>query len=81
MISIQQIQYIIALSEELHFQKAADKCYVTQPTLSMQIKKAEEVLGGLVFDRSRNPIQLTAFGLSMLPILRDTINEYNKIES
>ena len=42
MISIQQIQYIIALSEELHFQKAADKCYVTQPTLSMQIKKAEE---------------------------------------
>lgn len=79
MISIQQMQYILTLSEELHFQRASEICFVTQPTLSMQIKKAEDTLGGLLFDRSRNPLKLTSYGKELIPIIRDTLNEYSKI--
>ena len=80
MISIQQIQYIHALSEEKQFQKASERCFVTQPTLSMQVKKAEEMLGGQVFDRSRSPLGMTQFGLELLPIFRDVMADYSNIE-
>lgn len=79
MISIQQMHYILVLSEELHFQRASERCFVTQPTLSMQLKKAEESLEAQLFDRTRNPIELTEFGEALLPIIRDTLNEYNRI--
>ncbi len=80
MLSIQQMQYILTLSEEQQFQKASEKCFVTQPTLSMQIKKAEDMLGQFVFDRSTNPISLTAFGKKLLPIIREILNENEKIK-
>jgi len=80
MISIQQIQYILTLNEEKQFQRASELCFVTQPTLSMQVKKAEETLGAPIFDRSRNPLKLTAFGEELLPIFKDVISEYEKIE-
>lgn len=80
MLSIQQIQYIIALADEKHFGKASEQCYVTQPTLSMQIKKAEEFLGHLVFDRSRSPLALTPFGEELIPVLRDIQSDYDKVE-
>jgi LysR family transcriptional regulator, hydrogen peroxide-inducible genes activator len=81
MLSIQQMHYILVLSEELQFQRASERCFVTQPTLSMQVKKAEELLGHPIFDRSRNPIQLTPFGSSLLPIIREVVNESNKIDN
>ncbi len=79
MISIQQIQYILSLNDEKQFQRASEVCFVTQPTLSMQIKKAEETLGNVLFDRSRNPLCLTPFGEEMIPIFKDIISEYDKI--
>lgn len=79
MISIQQMHYILVLSEERHFQRASERCFVTQPTLSMQLKKAEEILEAQLFDRARNPIELTEFGEALLPIIRDTLSEYNRI--
>lgn len=79
MLSFQQIQYIVTLSEELQFQRASERCFVTQPTLSMQVKKAEEMLGELIFDRSRQPLELTSFGKGLIPYLRDTLFEYEKI--
>lgn len=80
MISIQQMQYIVVLSEEQQFQRASERCFVTQPTLSMQIKKAEEQLGYLVFDRDSNPLSLTPAGNSLLPILREILSETEKIK-
>ena len=80
MISIQQMQYIVVLSEEQQFQRASERCFVTQPTLSMQIKKAEEQLGYLVFDRDSNPLRLTPAGISLLPILREILSETEKIK-
>lgn len=81
MISIQQMQYIVTLSEERQFQRASEKCFVTQPTLSMQIKKAEETLGNKIFDRSRNPLELTSYGQKLLPIVRDVLSEYDRIKA
>jgi LysR family hydrogen peroxide-inducible transcriptional activator len=80
MISLQQMHYIVVLSDEQQFQKASEKCFVTQPTLSMQIKKAEEMLGHLIFDRSKNPMELTPFGEEILPVIRDVLAENSKIK-
>ncbi len=79
MLSIQQIDYIIALAEEKHFVRASERCFVTQPTLSMQIKKAEDALDNLIFDRSVTPIALTPFGEKLLPVLYDLKVDYAKI--
>lgn len=81
MLSIQQMQYILVLSEQRQFQRASELCFVTQPTLSMQVKKAEDELGYTIFDRSRNPIELTAFGEELIPILREVLNETGKIDT
>ena len=80
MISIQQMQYILVLSEQKQFQRASELCFVTQPTLSMQVKKAEEDLGYVIFDRSKNPIELTIYGMKLIPLIRDVLNETGKIE-
>lgn len=79
MISIQQMQYILVLSEERQFQRASEKCFVTQPTLSMQLKKAENTFGSAIFDRSTTPLELTPFGEELLPIVRDVLTEYGRI--
>lgn len=60
--TITQLQYILAVAEHKNFTVAADKCFVTQPTLSMQIQKIEETLNVLIFDRTKKPIQLTEIG-------------------
>ncbi len=80
MISIQQMQYILVLSEQRQFQRASELCYVTQPTLSMQVKKAEELLGYPIFDRSRNPLELTTYGEQLIPIIREILSETSKID-
>jgi LysR family hydrogen peroxide-inducible transcriptional activator len=80
MISITQIEYILKLEELKNFQKAADKCYITQPTLSMQIKKAEETLGYKIFDRSTNPISLSTFGKEIISELRTIKESVNNLD-
>ena len=78
-LSRQQILYILSLVEHKNFGKAAEACFVTQPTLSMQVKKAEDTLGFLVFDRKRSPLELTGFGQKLVPVLFDMQAEYEKI--
>lgn len=75
MISLQQMRYLLILSEELQFSRASERCFVTQPTLSMQVKKAEEQLGYPVFDRANNPLSLTPYGEEVIPILREILLE------
>lgn len=80
MISTQQISYILALVESGNFSKAASNCFVTQPTLSMQIKKAEDQLGRPIFHRDGNTLALTAFGEKLIPIIRQVQQDYTEIE-
>lgn len=79
MISTQQIQYILQLAESKNFSKAANACFVTQPTLSMQIKKAEELLGFSIFDRNKSPLELTPMGRQLLPLIQEMHQNNNAI--
>src|SRR6267154_923798 len=60
--NLQQLHYIIAVDTHRHFAKAAEKTFVTQPTLSMMIQKLEEELGIRIFDRSNQPVVPTTEG-------------------
>lgn len=62
MITLTQLEYIVAVERHGSFRQAAKSCFVTQPTLSMQIQKLEEELGVLIFDRSEQPIRATPIG-------------------
>src|SRR6478672_4765799 len=61
-----QLEYIVALDTFRHFAKAADHCYVTQPSLSMQVQKLEEELGVKIFDRSKQPVLPTEAGIELI---------------
>jgi len=60
--TLTQLQYTLAVAEEGNFTLAAEKCFVTQPTLSMQVQKLEEELGVKLFNRNTKPIALTPIG-------------------
>ena len=60
--TLTQLSYIVAVDKYRHFATAAQKIYITQPTLSMQIQKLEDELGVLIFDRSKSPVVPTAMG-------------------
>ena len=60
--SLRQLQYVLALSEELSFRRAAERCHVSQPSLSAQLAQLEEVLGVQLFERDRRRVLATAAG-------------------
>ncbi|MBX2949744.1 MAG: LysR family transcriptional regulator [Crocinitomicaceae bacterium] len=80
-ITPQQINYILELNNERNFQRASEKCFVTQPTLSMQIKKVEDLLGFVIFERSRIPLEPTREGEQLIEILKDVQVEYSRIST
>src|SRR3989442_13098050 len=65
-----QVRYFLAAVDELNFTKAAEKCNVSQPSLTRAIKQLEGELGGDLFRRERPQAQLTELGERMLPLLR-----------
>ena len=77
--TITQLQYVMAVAEHRNFTLAAEKCFVTQPTLSMQIQKVEEELGIQIFDRSKKPIQLTEIGQKIVSQAKNIVNEADRI--
>lgn len=79
MITLQQLEYIVAIDTYRHFVTASEKCFVTQPTLSMQIKKLEDHLGVMIFDRSKQPIVPTEIGVKIIQQARITLMESKKI--
>lgn len=78
--TLQQLEYIVAVHKEKSFSKAADKCFVTQPTLSMQIQKLEEVLGLVIFDRSKQPVVATALGREIIAIAQDVLKDTKRLQ-
>lgn len=75
-----QLEYIVALDTHRHFAIAAENCFVTQPTLSMQIQKLEDSLGIQLFDRVKHPIEPTAIGAKIILQARLILNESKKIK-
>ncbi|MEJ2105202.1 MAG: LysR substrate-binding domain-containing protein, partial [Ignavibacteriaceae bacterium] len=75
-----QLYYIVAVDNFRHFAKAAEYCFVTQPTLSMQIHKLEEELGVLIFDRSKQPIIPTDIGSKIIRQARVILQESERLQ-
>jgi LysR family hydrogen peroxide-inducible transcriptional activator len=78
--TITQLQYVLAVAEHRNFTLAAEKCFVTQPTLSMQIQKIEEELNIQIFDRSKKPIQLTEIGQQIVNQAKNIVNEADRMQ-
>ena len=78
--TITQLLYVLAVAEHKNFTKAAQKVFVTQPTLSMQIQKLEEELDITIFDRTKKPIQLTEVGQKIVQQARNIVNESDRIK-
>lgn len=75
-----QLEYIVAIDNCRHFAKAANQCFITQPTLSMQVQKLEEELGLKIFDRARQPVVPTEAGAAIIEQARKILGEKSMIE-
>lgn len=74
-----QLEYVIAVDTYRNFVVAAQKCFVTQPTLSMQIQKLEDNLGVRIFDRSRQPVVPTELGIQVIAQARRILDESKQL--
>lgn len=74
-----QLEYAVAVATYQSFSIAAQKCFVTQPTLSMQIQKLEEEFGTILFDRQHKPVVLTESGLHFIEQARVILNETKRL--
>lgn len=77
--TLTQLEYVLAVNKYRHFGKAAASCFVTQPTLSMQIQKLEDELDIIIFDRSKSPILPTPEGEALIEQARVVIRENERI--
>lgn len=73
--NLQQLEYIVAVDQHRHFAHAAEACFVTQPTLSMMIRKLEDELDTRIFDRSRQPVVPTETGVQIIEQARRVLRE------
>jgi len=73
--TIQQLEYLIAVDKHRHFGNAAESCFVTQPTLSAQLSKLERGLGVILFDRSKMPVIPTEIGVQIIAQAKRVLSE------
>jgi LysR family hydrogen peroxide-inducible transcriptional activator len=78
--NIQQLEYVIAVDTYRHFVTAAERCFVTQATLSMMIKKLEEELKVKIFDRSRQPVVPTEVGIKIIAQAKKVVHESKRLK-
>ncbi len=71
--NLQDLRYLVAVADKRHFGKAARACFVSQPTLSMQLKKLEEFLGVQLFERSNKQVVVTSVGKQLVEDARDIV--------
>ncbi len=77
--NLQQFEYVIALDNHRQFAKAAEKCFVTQPTLSMMVQKLEAELGIRIFDRSKQPIIPTREGAEVIARAKQIMADVSRL--
>lgn len=77
--TLTELRYIVALHQTGHFGKAADRCHVSQPTLSIAIKKLEDELNVALFERSRNQVHATPLGLKIIEQAQSVLEQASRI--
>ncbi len=78
---LNELRYFIAVAEEKHFGRAAQKCFISQPALSIGIKNLEHSMGVTLFERTTNEVLLTPAGAEALPMARKIFELVNDLES
>jgi LysR family hydrogen peroxide-inducible transcriptional activator len=79
--TLTELRYVVALAQERHFGRAAQKCFVTQPTLSLALAKLEDELGVKLFERNKNEVLVTARGQQIVEQARRVLDEVGKIQN
>jgi LysR family hydrogen peroxide-inducible transcriptional activator len=79
--TLTELRYVVALAQERHFGRAAQKCFVTQPTLSLAVAKLEDELGALLFERNKNEVLVTALGSEIVEQARRVLDEVGKLQA
>jgi len=78
--TLTELRYVVALAQERHFGRAAQKCFVTQPTLSLALAKLEEELGVRLFERNKNEVLVTARGQAIVEQAKRVLDEVGRIQ-
>jgi len=79
--TLNELRYITAVNQERHFRKAAEKCFVSQPTLSVAIKKLEEELGVQLFERHKHDILITPIGKQIIELSEEILKLSKNIKA
>jgi LysR family hydrogen peroxide-inducible transcriptional activator len=79
--TLTELRYVVALAQERHFGRAAQKCFVTQPTLSLALAKLEDELGVRLFERNKNEVIVTARGQAIVEQAKRVLDEVGRIQS
>jgi LysR family hydrogen peroxide-inducible transcriptional activator len=79
--TLTELRYIVTLAQEKHFGKAAERCFVSQPTLSVAIRKLEDELNIAIFERSRSEVRLTPIGEQVVRQAQRVLDEAAAIKS
>ncbi|REG83928.1 hydrogen peroxide-inducible genes activator [Marinomonas pollencensis] len=78
--TLTELKYVVMLAKEKHFGHAAEKCHVSQPTLSVAVKKLEEELGAAIFERSKSSVYITPIGEQIVTQAKRVIEQANTIK-
>jgi LysR family hydrogen peroxide-inducible transcriptional activator len=78
--NLRDFKYVIAVAETHHFGRAAERCFVSQPTLSGQIKKLEDELGVVIFERTKRSVEITPIGQEIITLARQLMEQADAIE-
>ncbi len=78
--NLRDLKYVIAVAETHHFGRAAERCFVSQPTLSGQIKKLEDELEVVIFERTKRSVEITPIGEEIIALARQLMEQADAIE-
>lgn len=79
--TLQQLEYVIALDTYRHFVTAAEKCFVTQPTITIQVKKLEDEIGFSIFDKRKSPFTTTDLGELFIKKAKTILREVGDLKN
>jgi DNA-binding transcriptional LysR family regulator len=79
--SLRTLRYFEALAQDLHFARAADRLHISQPSLSQQIQRLEDVLGARLFERSKRSVRLTDAGRALVPEARQILVQEDRMRA